>query len=137
MSIKSAQHSYFLIKSIIENQTLYAKYKLNNHLCLMLLVILSMLVCDAAYSFDTSELTELKGYTLIDASYVTGDFDGADYDKLIELDNGMIFRFNEYSYSYSYRPGVIVFARYYPLKLIKQYIPHSCNKTALNNCLTL
>ena len=37
---------------------------------------------------------------------ISDDFDGCDYDKRYELDNGLIFLCNSYSYSYSYRPKV-------------------------------
>jgi len=60
---------------------------------------------------DAAKLAEIVGYTAIAASNVTGQFEGADFDKPVKLDNGMIFEFHEYNYSYSYRPDVIVFAR--------------------------
>jgi hypothetical protein len=52
---------------------------------------------------------DLVGYTCIACSNVVGEFEGADYDKPVKLDNGMIFTFNEYNYSYSYRPEVAIF----------------------------
>jgi hypothetical protein len=52
---------------------------------------------------------DLVGYTCIDCSNVVGDFEGADFDKPIKLDNGMVFEFQEYNYTYSYRPEVAVF----------------------------
>lgn len=64
----------------------------------------------SVYALDADDLTELVGYTIIASSKVVGDFEGADYDKLVELDNGMIFRFKEYKYRYRYRPTAIVFA---------------------------
>lgn len=57
------------------------------------------------------DICDLVGYTCLDCSNVVGDFEGADFDKLVKLDNGMIFEFNEYNYSYSYRPEVAVFSR--------------------------
>src|SRR5467141_5475559 len=62
------------------------------------------------FTCDASELDEIVGYTAITSSNVSGEFEGADFDKPVKLDNGMIFEFTEYSYSYSYRPEVIVFA---------------------------
>jgi len=62
------------------------------------------------FSCEASELDEIVGYTAITSSTVSGEFEGADLDKPVKLDNGMIFEFTEYSYSYSYRPEVIVFA---------------------------
>lgn len=63
------------------------------------------------FALDADDLDELLGYTMVAHSNVKGDFEGADFDKLVALDNGMIFEFTEYSYSYSYRPAVAVFAR--------------------------
>ena len=54
---------------------------------------------------------KLVGYTAIVSTHVVGEFEGADFDKPVKLDNGMIFEFTEYNYTYSYRPDVIVFAR--------------------------
>jgi len=51
------------------------------------------------------------GYTAGASTNVVGEFEGADFDKPVKLDNGMIFEFTEYNYTYSYRPDVIVFAR--------------------------
>lgn len=52
---------------------------------------------------------DLVGYTCIDCSTVVGDFEGADFDKPVKLDNGMIFEFQDYRYTYSYRPEVAIF----------------------------
>jgi len=73
----------------------------------------------SVYAPDAEDLEELVGYTIIASSNVAGDFEGAEYDELVELDNGMIFRFNEYDYSYSYRPTAIVLA--FPYKSIVFY----------------
>jgi hypothetical protein len=59
---------------------------------------------------SAGDLQDIVGYLALTSSNVVGDFEGADFDKLVELDNGMIFRFQEYKYSYSYRPEVIVFS---------------------------
>lgn len=72
----------------------------------------------SVYALDADDLTELVGYTIIASSSVVGNFEGADYDELVELDNGMIFRFREYNYSYSYRPTAIVFAYAYSDSII-------------------
>ncbi|WP_161883983.1 hypothetical protein [Deinococcus alpinitundrae] len=54
-------------------------------------------------------LPELDGYTQITTTYITGTFEGADYGKLVKLDNGMIFEFNQYGYFYAYHPKVAVY----------------------------
>jgi hypothetical protein len=57
------------------------------------------------------DFRKLVGYTVIEITNVVGDFEGADFDKVVILDNGMVFTFNEYNYSYSYRPDVVVLAK--------------------------
>jgi len=80
----------------------------------LLIGILLFLASQTELKADVAdELCSIEGYTIIACSNVVGDFEGADYDKLIELDNGMIFRFQEYGYSYSYRPECIVFGDLY------------------------
>ena len=39
----------------------------------------------------------------VNSTQISGEFEGCDYDKMYALDNGLIFRCNTYSYSYSYR----------------------------------
>lgn len=39
-------------------------------------------------------------------TYISDEFEGCDYDKRYELDNGLVFVCSTYSYSYSYRPEV-------------------------------
>lgn len=58
-----------------------------------------------------AETYDLTGYVKVAVSYVNGDFEGADFDKTVELENGMIFQFSEYNYSYSYRPKAVVYKR--------------------------
>jgi len=79
----------------------------------MLLVgVLASLVVTRANAYcDANELCGLVGYTVLDCTYVAGDFEGADFDGLVKLDNGMIFEFQEYNYAYAYRPAVVIFAR--------------------------
>jgi len=62
-------------------------------------------------SLDTDELAGLVGYTIIAATHVTGEFEGADYDKPVHLDNDWIFEFRTYHYHYAYHPDAIVFAK--------------------------
>jgi hypothetical protein len=69
-----------------------------------ILVPVSVAQCEAA------TLEEIVGYTAITSTSVSGDFEGADFDKVVKMDNGMIFEFMEYKYAYAYHPDVIVFA---------------------------
>lgn len=69
------------------------------------------LLATATLSYSRAVVDELKGYKLISKSYVLGEFEGADFEKQVELDNGMVFEFNEYHYTYSYRPSAEVYAK--------------------------
>jgi len=87
--------------------------------------LLALIVsCSAVQSSDTLDadaLAGLVGYTIVAASTVAGEFEGADFDKLVKLDNGMVFEFQEYSYTYSYRPTAVVLARTYSLEEMRQW----------------
>jgi len=63
----------------------------------------------SAQSISTSE--SVVGYTVLTTTNITGETEGADYDKLVKLDNGMIFEWNTYDYFYAYHPEVAVFAK--------------------------
>lgn len=65
----------------------------------------------SARALDVDDLAELVGYTMVAFSNVRGDFEGADFDKPVALDNRMVFEFTTYNYAYAYRPAVAVFAR--------------------------
>ena len=75
--------------------------------------ILAFVFCAAtlAGAIDASQFHELLGYTVVACTNATGELEGADYDKPVRLDNGMIFEFQTYSYFYSYHPDVVVFAK--------------------------
>jgi hypothetical protein len=92
---------------------------------LILPVSLFLLLVSNAFALDADDLEEVIGYTVIGHTYVSGEFEGADYGKLVKLDNGMIFEFREYSYSYSYRPSVAIFA--------KKITPEEMRKLGLTN----
>lgn len=65
---------------------------------------------------DGREVITVGGQTLnafiLDGSVVktnvSEEFEGCDYDKRIRLDNGLIFVCSTYSYTYSYRPEVMI-----------------------------
>jgi hypothetical protein len=58
-------------------------------ICLTSVISLSQ----PAFADCADTLAQLIGYTIVASTHVTGDFQGAEYDKLVELDNNMIFRF--------------------------------------------
>lgn len=72
--------------------------------------LLFFVLTPSNFALDADDLHELLGYTMVAHSNVSGDFEGADFDKLVKFDNGMVFEFSEYSYNYSFRPAVAVFA---------------------------
>jgi len=80
-----------------------------------------LLSCSAAtFALDAGDFDEVNGYTVMDVTYVDGDFEGADFNRPVVLGNGMIFRFTAYSYSYAYQPDVVVFARHYSPEELKR-----------------
>jgi len=64
-----------------------------------------------ARAIDANQFDELLGYTVVACTNATGDLEGADFDKPVKLDNGMVFEFQTYSYFYSYHPDIVVFAK--------------------------
>lgn len=77
----------------------------------LLVVLLFLPLLSRSDTLNGDTLARLVGYTIVASSNVKGDFEGADYDKPVALDNGMIFEFTEYSYTYSYRPTAVVLAK--------------------------
>ena len=70
-----------------------------------------VLAAPAFARLTARDFRKLVGFTVIEITNVVGAFEGADFDKPVALDNGMVFTFNEYNYSYSYRPDVVVLAK--------------------------
>jgi hypothetical protein len=65
----------------------------------MPLLILFLLFCAPTVgAIDVTQFEELVGYTIADCTHVSGELEGVDFDKLVKLDNGMIFEFHDYSY---------------------------------------
>jgi len=60
-------------------------------------------------SVDVEEMTQLSGYKYVGDSTVSGAFEGADFDKAVKLDNGMVFLFQTFGYTYTYRPSALIF----------------------------
>jgi hypothetical protein len=42
-------------------------------------------------------------------TWVSGEFNGCDFDKVYRLDNGLIFQCAEFRYTYAYHPAVKIF----------------------------
>ena len=56
----------------------------------VILPTLLMLFAGNVMSCDVNDLNELLGYTVIAVTNVDGTFDGADFGKLVKLDNGIV-----------------------------------------------
>lgn len=79
------------------------------------IVVLTLLcLCGNLLALDASDLADYVGYYILDATNVEGDFEGADFGRVVQLDNGMLFEFQEYSYTYVYRPDVVILAKPFP-----------------------
>jgi hypothetical protein len=76
-----------------------------------LLILTILFAVPLTRAIDADQFDELEGYTVMACTHATGELQGADFDKLVKLDNGMIFDFQTYSYFYDYRPAVVVFAK--------------------------
>ena len=76
-------------------------------------IALLCLSITAANADLADELEDLEGWLIFTSSTVSGDFEGADYGKVVKLDNGMIFEFDEYDYTYAYRPTAVLLAKEY------------------------
>lgn len=75
-----------------------------------LLLIISLACATVARALDADDFEDLVGYTVVACTHATGEMEGVDFDKVVKLDNGMVFEFQTYSYFYAYRPEVVVFA---------------------------
>lgn len=86
-----------------------------------LFLFLFMCIPQFANALDADDLSNLIGYTIVGSSNVRGDFEGADFDKPVALDNGMVFTFSTYSYTYSYRPTAIILARTFSVEELRRF----------------
>jgi hypothetical protein len=76
-----------------------------------LFILCVVLYVPNAGAIDAGQFDELVGYTVAICTHAAGELEGADFDKLIKLDNGMVFEFHSYSYFYAYHPDVVVFQK--------------------------
>ena len=70
-----------------------------------LLILFSFLI----FSLDSGDFKEVEGYTVKEVTYYDGTFEGAENGDKIELANGMIFEFRDYSTNHCLTPDVVVF----------------------------
>jgi hypothetical protein len=76
-------------------------------LTLKISLILSLLLIGQAFASDLEDL-EKEGYAVVEETQVDGEFEGCDFDKRIQLMNGLVFVCSSYNYSYSYMPDVLI-----------------------------
>ncbi len=78
---------------------------------LPLLIFFVLSCAPLTNAINASDFHEVLGYTVLACTNASGELEGADFDKIVKLDNGMIFEFHTYSYFYAYHPDVVVFAK--------------------------
>ena len=78
---------------------------------ILLLLMLIGLSAPEMNAIDAGQFDALMGYTVVACTHATGEVEGADFDKLIKLDNGMVFEFETYDYFYAYHPQVAVLSK--------------------------
>ncbi len=86
-----------------------------------LLSLVALMGAGFACADASDKLRRLEGYTIILATTVVGyvdadgkrkdSFEGCDHDRVIIFDNDRVLKCATYSYTYSYRPTAIVFAK--------------------------
>lgn len=80
------------------------------------LLLTGLFLLGAAHAVSS----ELDGFTRVTTTRVNGEFEGADFDKVVQLENGMVFKFNTYKYSYAYRPEAAVYKRTFSIAELKK-----------------
>lgn len=78
---------------------------------LIAVLVLAVMAQLAAANIRVSKLGRLVGWTVVADTYIRGDFEGPDYEKVVRLDNGWIIEFNDYDYFYEYHPEIVILAK--------------------------
>jgi len=76
----------------------------------MRVTILALFLIGNAIGARASDLEDLArdGYAVVEETQVDGDFEGCEFDKQIQLVNGLVFVCAEYSYSYGFMSEVLI-----------------------------
>lgn len=79
----------------------------------LLLILMASMFCfvGKVKAIDASDFDDLVGYTVIMCTHASGELEGVDFDKVVKMDNGIVFEFHDYSYFYAYRPEVVIFSK--------------------------
>lgn len=75
-----------------------------------------LLISPSAFALDASDFRGLAGWTVAAVTTVRGDFEGCDFNKLIQFDNGWNLTCSGYSYSYAYHPDAVIFTKLIDLR---------------------
>ncbi len=62
-----------------------------------------------AHALDASDFSGLEGWTVAAVTQVEDEFEGCDFDRRIEFDNGLTLTCSTFSYTYSFRPDAVIF----------------------------
>lgn len=80
---------------------------------LLLYLLLAGSTSPLSAQVEVGNLGQLVGWTGVEDSYIQGEFEGPDEDKIVKLDNGWIIQFHNYDYFYEYHPEIVIFAKNY------------------------
>jgi hypothetical protein len=72
-----------------------------------LIAVILLFLATSVIAADLEDLAK-EGYAVLAETRVDGEFEGCDFDKRIPFTNGLVFVCSTYSYSYSYRPEVLL-----------------------------
>ncbi len=80
------------------------------------LTTLAIIASPVALALDASDFNDLEGWTISAVTSVHGDFKGCEHNKRIRFENGWTLTCSEYSYSYSYQPDAVIFAKQFDFR---------------------
>jgi len=56
-------------------------------------------------------LRRMEGWTIAKVGAIKGTFNGCEFDRLVELQDGTVLRCAAYGYQYAYMPDAVVFTK--------------------------
>lgn len=69
--------------------------------------VLFSILSTSVYASDLEDLAR-DGFGVLEDTSVTGEYQGCEYGRQIELMNGLIFQCTSYNYHYAYSPEVLI-----------------------------
>lgn len=64
-----------------------------------------------ALAVDVSDFAGMEGWSIVAVTQVDGEFEGCDFDKIIRFMDGTALRCGTFSYTYSFMPRAVIFAK--------------------------